>query len=182
MHVFIKSGYRLGRTSLETRITYSGFLLLMLPGLGTMLAMSVGRIGLSPQAIAAFYRGGTGEMSFPKELWQLMEEAHFHLFTVPIVLLILTHLLFATGCPPRTRVAISLGLWIGALLEIGGPFAVRYLSASFAPLLLLGWTLLSLGMLASVGYSLAALWGPAPEAPPPEVSGDAAAAGNAPPP
>ncbi len=171
MHVFIKSGYRLGKTSLETRITYSAFLLLMLPGLGTMLALSAGRIGLTPGAIAAFYRGGEGEMSFPKELWQLMEEAHFHLFTVPIILLILTHLLFATGCPPRTRVVISLGLWIGALLEIGGPFAVRYVSGSFAPLLLLGWGLLSLGMLASVGYSLAALWGAAPPEPSPAPGG-----------
>src|SRR5271163_4224445 len=114
----------------------------MLPGVATMLALSIGRVGVSPAAIATFYRGGTGEMSFPKELWQLMEEAHFHLFTVPIILLILTHLLFATGCPPRARVTISLGLWIGALLEIGGPFAVRYLSASCAPLLLLGWALL----------------------------------------
>jgi len=61
-----------------------------------MLALSAGRIGISPAAIAAYYRGGSGEMSFPKELWQLMEEAHFHLFSIPIVLLILTHLLFAT--------------------------------------------------------------------------------------
>jgi hypothetical protein len=159
MHVFIKSGYRLAKTSLETRITYSAFLLLMLPGLGTMLALSAGRVGLRPEAIAAFYRGGSGEMSFPKELWQLMEEAHFHLFSVPVVLLILTHLLFATGCPPRLRVAISIGLWVGAILEIGAPFAIRYGSGSFAALLLLGWALLSLGMLASVGYSLAALWG-----------------------
>jgi hypothetical protein len=164
MHVFIKSGYRLSRTSIETRITYSAFLLLMLPGLGSMLALSVGRIGLRPSAIAAFYRGGQGEMSFPKELWQLMEEAHFHLFSVPVILLILTHLLFATGCPPRTRVVISLASWIGALLEIGAPFGVRYVSAGFAPLLIAGWALLSAGILASVGYALAALWG----RPPPE--------------
>jgi hypothetical protein len=168
MHVFTKSGYRLGKTSLETRISYSAFLLLMLPGLATMLALSIGRIGISPQAIAAFYRGGQGEMSFPKELWQLMEEAHFHLFSVPVILLVLTHLLFATGCPPRTRVTISLGLWTGAVLEIGAPFAVRYWSAAFAPFLILGWALLSAGMLASVGYSLAALWGGAPPEAPPE--------------
>jgi hypothetical protein len=159
MHVFIKSGYRLAKTSLETRITYSGFLLLMLPGLGTMLALSIGRVGLSPQAIATFYRGGSGEMSFPKELWQLVEEAHFHLFSIPIVLLILTHLLFATGCPPRTRLALSLALWVGAVLEIGAPFAVRYLSGSFAFALVSSWALLTVGMLGSIGYSLAALWG-----------------------
>jgi hypothetical protein len=91
-----------------------------------------------------------------------MEEAHFHLFSLPVILLILTHLLFATSCPPRTRVIISLASWIGALLEIGGPFGVRYVSAGLAPLLLLGWGLLTAGILASVGFGLAALWGPAP--------------------
>lgn len=161
MHVFIKSGYRLSRTSLETKITYTGFLALMLPAIATMVAASVGRIGLSPVAIAAYYRGG-GEMSFPKELWQLVEEAHFHLFSVPVVLLVLTHLLFATGCPPKLRLAISASCYLGAVLEIGGPFLVRYGSAGFAPLVIVGWMLLTLGMLASVCFGLWALWVPEP--------------------
>ncbi len=162
MHVFSKSGYRLSRTSLETKVTYTGFLALMLPGIATMVGSSAGRIGLSPHAIAVFYRGGEGELSFPKELWQLVETAHFHLFSVPVVLLILTHLLFATGCPPRLRLAISLACYAGAVLEIGGPFLVRYGSADFAPAVLLGWALLALGMLASAGFSLWALWAPLP--------------------
>lgn len=161
MHVFIKSGYRLGRTSLETRLTYSGFLLLALGGVGSMLALSLGHLGASPHAIAVFYRGGDGEMSFPKTLWQLMETAHFHLFSIPVVLLVLTHLLFATACPPRLRLILSLVSWLGAALEIGAPFAVRYLGAPFAYAVLLGWAALTFGMVGSIGYSLLALWGPA---------------------
>ncbi len=164
MHVFIKSGYRLGKTSLETRITYSAFLLLILPGIVTMLALSFGRIGTSPAAIAAFYRGGEGEMSVAKQVWELVETAHFHLFSIPVVLLILTHLLFATGCPPRLRLLISLSVWIGAVLEIACPFAVRYLGSGFVYPMLLGWGLLTAGMLASALFSLAALWGIGPTA------------------
>lgn len=170
MHVFVKSGYRLARTSLETKIAYTGFLGLVLPGVVTLLALSIGRIGLSPHAIAVFYRGGDGELSFPKQLWQLMEEAHFHLFSVPVVLLVLTHLLFATACPPRLRIAISVSAYLGAVLEIGCPFAIRYLSAGFAPLLLAGWALLAFGMLSSIGFSLWALWA---RVPPGAPSGEA---------
>ena len=163
MHVFIKSGYRLARTSLETKIAYSGFLGLMLPGIASMVALSV-RVGLTPHAIAAYYRGGDGELSFPKEFGQLMETAHFHIFSLPIVLLVLTHLLFATGCPPRLRLVISVASFLGAILEIGSPFAVRYWSADFAITVLIGWILLSAGMLAAVLFSLWALWVPdAPE-------------------
>ena len=162
MHVFIKSGYRLARTSLETKIAYSGFLGLMLPGIASMVALSV-RVGLTPHAVAVYYRGGAGEMSFPKELGQLMETAHFHLFSLPIVLLVLTHLLFATGCPPRLRLVISAASFLGAILEIGSPFAVRYWSGDFAIAVILGWVLLTSGMLASVLFSLWALWVPEPQ-------------------
>jgi hypothetical protein len=161
MHVFAKSGYRLARTSLETKIAYSGFLLLLLPGIGTMAALSA-RVGLTPHAIATFYRGGDGEMNFPKEIGQLMETAHFHLFSVPVVLLVLTHLLFATGCPPRLRLVISGAAYLGAVLEVGSPFAVRYLSGDFAIAVLLGWILLTAGMLSSVLFALWALWVPQP--------------------
>ena len=164
MHVFIKSGYRLAKTSLETRITYGAFLCLVLPGIATLVAMSFGRIGASPTAIAAFYRGGEGEMSFPKELWQLMEEAHFHLFSIPVVLLILTHLLFASGLAPRLRIAISLACWAGALLEIACPFGVRYGGPGFVYPLLLGWILLPSGMLAAAIVSAVAIFGLMPTA------------------
>lgn len=52
-------------------------------GIATLVALSVGRVGASPAAIATYYRGGESEMSFPKTFWQIMEVNHFHLFTVP---------------------------------------------------------------------------------------------------
>ena len=160
MQAFARRGFQLRSASLETRVAYTGFLALMLPALATLVALSFGRMGLDPQSIAAHYRGAEGEMSFPKTFWQLMEVSHFHLFTIPIVVLILSHLLYATPASPRLRVYLTSITFTGAFLDAVGPWAVRYLSGAFAYLLLVGWVLLAGGALLIVALTLVAMWGP----------------------
>jgi hypothetical protein len=160
MQVFARRGFQLRTASLETRLAYTCFLLLMIPGAASLIALSVGRTGWSPRAIAVYYRGGDAEMSFPKQFWQLAEVSHFHLFSVSIVVLILSHLLGATPASVRARVGLTLATYLGAVLEIGGPWAVRYLGAAFAYVLLAGWALLAGGMLAMVVVPLCYMWGP----------------------
>ena len=166
MQQFARRGFQLRSASLETRLAYTGFLLLTALGLVSFGALSFGRAGFHPGAIATYYRGGEGEMSFPKTFWQLMEVSHFHLFSVPTVVLILTHLLHATPAPRGFRLALSGATYAGALLEITGPWAVRYLSARFAYTLLAGWALLGGGSALIVLVTLLAMWGPAPAPPP----------------
>ena len=160
MQAFSRRGFQLRRASLETRVAYTGFLLLTAPGAATLVALSIGRMGLSPSAIATYYRGGQTEMSFPKQFWQLLEVSHFHLFSVPVVVLILAHLLYATPVSRRARVWLTALTFLGAAMEIGSPWAVRYLAASFAWALLAGWALLAFGIAAIVVLSLIAMWGP----------------------
>jgi len=160
MQSFSRRGFQLRSASLETRVAYTGFLLLMLPGIATLVALSVGRAGFSPAAIAGYYRGGLTEMSFPKTFWQLMEVSHFHLFSVPVVVLVLAHLLFATPTSTRLRLWLTVVTFAGAFLEVAGPWAVRYLAAAFAILLLAGWILLAGGSLAIVAVTLLSMWGP----------------------
>ena len=160
MQAFARRGFQLRSASLETRVAYTGFLALMLPALATLVALSFGRMGLDPQSIAAHYRGAEGEMSFPKTFWQLVEVSHFHLFTIPIVVLILSHLLYATPASTRLRVYLTSMTFIGAFLDALGPWAVRYLSASFAYVLIVGWMLLAGGGLLIVALTLVSMWGP----------------------
>jgi hypothetical protein len=68
-------------------------------GFATQLGFQVGRIGFSPEAIAAYYRGGEsgGVMTFPKTFGQLLEVSHAHAFTMAVIFLILAI------CSPRRR-------------------------------------------------------------------------------
>jgi hypothetical protein len=160
MQVFSRRGFQLRTASIETRLAYTYFLVLCLLGVATLIALAFGRAGASASAIAIYYRGDDSEMSFPKTFWQLVEVSHFHLFTIPVVVLILSHLLYATPVPTRWRVWLTLVTFTGALLDILGPWSVRYVAAGCAYLLMTGWVLLSLGSLAIIGITLVAMWGP----------------------
>jgi hypothetical protein len=89
----------------------------------------------------------------------MMEVSHFHLFSVPVIVLILSHLLYGTPASTRTRLGLTIVTYAGAALELAAPWAVRYLAAGFAVLLLAGWVLLACGMLGMIGISLLSVWG-----------------------
>jgi len=140
MQVFARRGFQLRTASLQTRLAYTCFVALLLPGIASLVALSIGRMGLSPRAIAVYYRGGESEMSFPKQFWQLAEVCHFHLFSIPVVVLILAHLLGATPASARLRIALTVTTYVGALLA--------------------GWALLAGGLLSMTVISVVYMWGP----------------------
>src|SRR5215510_6108123 len=107
MQVFSRRGFQLRTASLETRVAYTAFLALTVLGLATLLALAI-RAGVTPGAIATYYRGGESEMAFGRTFWQLTEVSHAHLFTVPVVVLILSHLLYGTPTSVRGRVRLPL--------------------------------------------------------------------------
>ncbi len=160
MQVFSRRGFQLRTASLETRLAYTAFLALTVLGAVSMGALSVGRIGITPGAIAVYYRGSESEMSFPKQFWQLAEVTHFHLFSISVVLLILSHLLSATPVSTRARLGVIGATSAGAFLDLFAPWAVRYLSGAFAYALLSAWLLLAGGMICMLAVSLVFMWGP----------------------
>jgi hypothetical protein len=160
MQVFSRRGFQLRTASLETRLAYTSFLILTVLGIATLLALSFGRVGATPSAIAIYYRGSDNEMSFPKTFWQLVEVSHFHLFTIPVVVLILAHLLYATPAPVRIRVWLTALTFAGVVLDAIGPWSVRYVASAMAYGLMLGWLLLALGSLAIIAVTLLAMWAP----------------------
>ncbi len=160
MQVFARRGFQLRTASLETRLAYTAFLALTVLGAVSMAALSVGRIGITPGAIAVYYRGSESEMSFPRQFWQLAEVTHFHLFSISVVLLVLSHLLSATPIPARARLGVIGVTSVGAFLDICAPWAVRYVSGAFGYALLAAWLLLTGGMLCMLAISLVYIWGP----------------------
>jgi hypothetical protein len=159
MKNFSRRGFQLRSTSLETRVAYTAFLLLTTMGAVSFVALAV-RVGVSPSSIASYYRGGESEMSFAKTFWQLVEVSHFHLFSMPTVVLVLTHLLYATPTSVRLRMRLTVVSFLGVFLDVVGPWLVRYVAAACACVVLAGWALVAGGIVAVVGVTLAAMWGP----------------------
>src|SRR5215831_63480 len=106
MREFGKGQFSLRDAPRPLRLIYAGFLLLAGLGLLTQVAFQVGRIGLTPHAIASYYRGSEGTeggerdvMTFAKTFGQLVEVTHAHAFVMAVVFLIVAHLFVSTSIP-----------------------------------------------------------------------------------
>ena len=160
MKAFSNSGYLLGNARLEVRLVYSGFLVLVLVGMGTMAALQLGHLGPTPAAIATAMRGGErdGAMVFAKPLREMIELTHFHAFTMGVVYLILAHLVIATRAPAWVkRWSIVLG-FAGLTGDVLGLWLVRYVSPLFAWAELAAWIAEWMALLAYVIFPLWDMW------------------------
>jgi hypothetical protein len=120
------------------RVTVTGFLLFVAFGTVTNLALLSWKTGFTPTGFSHYYRGfeppllSDAETRYPKEFRELLENAHFHVYIVPVVLLVLTHLFFMTPWSERTKVGITALAYGAALADLVAPWLVRYGGEAFA--------------------------------------------------
>jgi hypothetical protein len=152
------NGRQLRTSSLPLRVTLTGFLLFLLAGYASNLALLAWKTGFTPAGVAAYYLGDASGMRFPKELHELLENTHFHIYVVPMVLLVLTHVFFMTPWSERARVAVTILAYGAAALDLAAPWAVWSLGAAFAPLKLFSSVLYHATLFFLVGACLYETW------------------------
>jgi hypothetical protein len=138
---FSKGLFRLHDAPVPLRAVYGAFLLFTTVGLVSQLGFQLGRIGLSPAAIAVYYRGSdrADVMAFPKTFGQLLEVTHAHAFTMGLVLLVLAHLFVSTGASTAVKATALVLAFAGTLGDLITPWTVRYVGAMFSWLGLASW-------------------------------------------
>ena len=163
MKNFAYSSFRLRDASFEIRLVYSLFLVFIMGGLATTWAFQFQRIGFGYERIVAYYLGGEiqGQMFFPKNLNALLEEAHFHTFTMSVVFLILSHLFLATSLGRATKLLFILVTFFSHAADMGSTWLIRLQSAGFAYVLLASWVGLWVGYLGMILIPLYEMWLPA---------------------
>lgn len=179
---FFASSHQLHQLAPRTRLLCALFLLgILAQAISGVLMHHLGA-GWTPSSVATYYRGdetplpvGGGRfgldddtdpaaapapprtMHVARSFGTLVEVAHLHLVAMPLVLFVVAHL-FSMIAAGRTALggALCYAGFAGAALDITMPFAVRYLSAGFAPLKLVGFFLLETCLVAMVVMTLAA--------------------------
>jgi hypothetical protein len=160
MKNFAVPSFRLRDASFEVRLIYSLFLGFILIGMATIWFLQFQRIGISYTRIVAYYLGGDidGQMFFPKNLNALLEETHFHAFTMSVVFLILGHLFLATSLPRRAKVFFILITFCSHVFDMAGSWLTRTVSPLFAYLLIAAWLGLWIGYAAMIFLPLGEMW------------------------
>ncbi len=163
MKIFATRDYRLSRLPFGARLFYSLFLAMVFLGLLTCVGFAFGKSGLSTPALAEYYRqeeSGLGGKGF----LELLETAHFHLFSMPIFFLVLGHIFFLSSWPEKAKLAVVVAAFVAMVSEIALPWLIVYHSARWVWLEHPTRITLTAAFLVFIAVPLREMWG---EEPPP---------------
>jgi hypothetical protein len=94
----------------------------------------------------------------PMTYRKLLEVTHFHLFTMPVVLLIIGHLFLATGLGDRAKLLWLIGASSSVAAHLATPWIVRYGGGGLAFLHAITGTTLTVTMSVLTLYPVLAMW------------------------
>jgi hypothetical protein len=156
---FARRAYRISHAPSEVKWVYTFFLIFMLIGFATIGGYEFRQVGFHLQSVAEHYRGSSGEgMAFPRPFQAMLETTHFHAFIMGIIYLTLAHLFIATETSRRLKKTLIAAGFLSTLLDLLLPWAVRYLSSCFAPVLIAAWIGEWVSYMAMIAISLYDLW------------------------
>jgi hypothetical protein len=131
MKIFATRDYQLSQLPFGARLFYSLFLVMVFLGLVSCLGFAFAKSGLSTEALVEYYRqDGSGLGGKP--FLELLETAHFHLFSMPIFFLVLGHIFFLSSLAERTKLVVVVASFVALLAEIGLPWLIVYQSGTWA--------------------------------------------------
>ena len=124
----------------------------------TNAALFFAKMSLSPASVVAYYLGD--EASFrPARTYQgMLEIAHFHLFAMGMLLVVLTHLVLFVPLRGGVKALLVAVPFASAALDEGAGWLVRFVHPGFAWLKIAGFLALQASLAALVGLSLWAVF------------------------
>lgn len=158
MRDFIARGHVLGRMETGSKALYTAFLVFLLLGIGSAALLHGDGLGTDAATAAAYWRGDEAQMTWPKSYRQLLELTHFHLFTEPVVWLVVSHLYGLGSARGAWRVGLPLGTLIAIAAQIALPWLVVYAGAGWAALLLPAHLAMGLGLAWMAAAAIRDMW------------------------
>lgn len=112
---------------------------------------------LTPQSVIDYYLGSEAQFTQPRSYQGMLEVSHFHLFSMGILVLTLTHLMLMTDFSNRLKIWLSSLTYLSALADEGGGWLVRFVHPMFAYFKIGAFILLELSLLTLLLVVIASL-------------------------
>ncbi len=130
-------------------------LVLMFLGYIALLWVSNGlmyfhRMGLTPESVVAYYLGSEEQFTQARSYEGMLEVSHFHLFSMGMLAVTLTHLMLMTDFSTRLKIWLSALTYASALADEAGGWLVRFVHPAFAYFKIAAFLLLEFSLLALV--------------------------------
>jgi hypothetical protein len=185
---FASSGFRIWNLSPEAKLVYTGFGVFALLAIVVSMMFYEDLVGGRSAGVAGYYAGGAaaaqknaGETAAPAggpkiempdegapaeritvavTYRKLLEVTHFHLFTVPVFLLIIAHLFMLTGLSSTAKTAWIAAGWLSAFVHLVAPWLIRYGGAAWSFTYPTSGALMGLALSVMTIYPIIVMWLP----------------------
>lgn len=142
------------------RLVYTCFLVFAAAGLCTAALLHTDGMGTGVASATAYWRGDDVGVVYPKSYRQVLELTHFHLFTEPVLFLVVAHLYNLGSDTLRRRTVATAATVVAMACQVALPWLVSFVAAGFGLALIPVHTTLLLGLLYMIGWSLREMWTP----------------------
>lgn len=137
-------------------------LVLMFLGYIALLCVSNGlmyfhHMNLTPDSVIAYYLGSEEQFTQPRSYQGMLEVSHFHLFSMGMLVLTLTHLMLMTEFSIRLKIWLSGLTYTSAIADEAGGWLVRFVNPAFAYFKIAAFLLLEFSLAALVIVVIVAL-------------------------
>ncbi|MCX7101049.1 MAG: hypothetical protein NTX38_06030 [Methylobacter sp.] len=101
---------------------------------------------LTPDSVIAYYLGSEEQFTQPRSYQGMLEVSHFHLFSMGMLVLTLTHLMLMTEFSVRLKIWLSTLTYGAALADEAGGWLVRFVDPLFAYFKIAAFVVLELSL------------------------------------
>ncbi|MGZ5580930.1 MAG: hypothetical protein ACXWGW_17780 [Methylobacter sp.] len=115
------------------------------------------RMDLTPGSVVAYYLGSEEQFTQPRSYEGMLEVTHFHLFSMGMLVLTLTHLMLMTEFSVRLKIWLSSLTYIAAIADEAGGWLVRFVHPLFAYFKIAAFVTLELSLAALLIIVIGAL-------------------------
>ena len=124
-------------TGEQQRKSLLNALVLMFLGYIGLLWLSNGlmyfhHMNLTPDSVITYYLGSEALFTQPRSYQGMLEVSHFHLFSMGMLIVTLTHLMLMTDFSVRLKIWLSSLTYLSALADDAGGWLVRFVHPLFA--------------------------------------------------
>jgi hypothetical protein len=180
---FASSGFRIWNLSREAKLIYTSFGLFSLAAIVVSMMFYEDLVGPKTAGVAGYYAGashksapapaatGGPQIDMPDETTseqitvavtyrKLLEVTHFHLFTVPVFLLIIAHLFMLTGLSSTAKTVWIAAGWLSAFVHLLAPWLIRYGGTAWSFTYPTSGALMGLALSVMTTYPIIVMWLP----------------------
>lgn len=130
-------------------------LVLMFLGYIALLWLSNGlmyfhHMDLTAKSVTNYYLGSEEEFTQPKSYQGMLEVSHFHLFSMGMLVVTLTHLMLMTNFSVRLKIWLSTLVYLSAIADEAGGWLVRFVHPLFAYFKIVAFLTLELSLAALI--------------------------------